>query len=265
MKASRLSLPTALLVMIASNALANPVSTLYLTYTGACAPAYACIAAVQGGSVTSIPTVYSSGSNEIPIAVSSDIRTTGFVPGASGGQYTLGGTATGTSYPYPGIEAYDSTSDGTSNYLVDYKNGGVYRTDRDYQNPTLLFSLAPGYLAITYDRSNNSLWIAGWYASTTVSNYSMSGVLLSSFDTGSSDIGALALDPADQTLWMVLNTASGNLQQHSKSGKHLSTGSFVNYTLGGEFDLGSTVPEPSTLLMSGVAALGMAVRLLRRA
>jgi|SRR5271165_3728424 len=179
----------------------GPTSPLYLTTGGSN------ILVVQGNSVIqTFPTAY--GRFEFPIAVYGDIRTTGIWPNNQGGQYTLGGTPTGTTYDLPGIisgaGAYDSTSDGSHNYLVDFGTGTVYQTARDYTNPTALFTIsgAPTDVGITYDAANHSLWISGW-TNSTVADYSLSGGLLSSFSTGHVYNGALALDPVDHTLWLV--------------------------------------------------------------
>ena len=87
------------------------------------------------------------------------------------------------------------------------------------------------------------------------------GLLPGSFSTGHLSKGALALAPADGTLWLVNNAAGGVLEQYSKTGTRLGTGLAVGYTLGGEFDLGKTiVPEPSTLGMLGAAVAGLMAR-----
>ena len=180
----------------------------------------------------------------------------------------MAGTPTGTTYVLPSVfgpdGAYDSTSDGSHNYLVDYNNGTVYQTARDYTNPVALFTITSGqnYLGITYDAANNSLWVSGW-ANTTVADYSLSGTLLSAFSTFHDNNGALALDPADHTLWLV-NGITGYLEQYSTSGAELSALGPVGYTLGGEFNLAPSTPEPSTLIMFGSGILGLAGVLRRK-
>lgn len=255
------TLVAAISVAAASAAQAGPLSTLYLTYTGAAG--YTGIAMVQGNSISSFALAYeANGIYEIPIAVDGDVRTTAYYSGGLGGQYTLSGTPTGTTYTNPGFEAYDGTTDGTYNYVVDYRTGDVIRTDRDYQNPVVLFNVGAGHLGITYDPDNNSLWISGWGADDAITNYSMSGTVLSAFSTGFLYTGALALDHADNTLWLVDDSNSFALQQFSKAGALLSSGPAVNYTLGGEFDLdsASVVPEPSGLLLMAGALLLLARR-----
>ena len=191
-----------------------------------------------------------------------DVRTSGNSSTTVGGQYSLAGVPTGTHYFLPAIgsTAYDSTTDGTHNYLVDYSYSGVYQTARDFTNPVALFtSSGPYNVGITYDKTNNSLWISGWGATTMVTDYSMNGTVLSSFDTGHYENGSLALDPATHTLWLV-DDNTGYLVQYSTAGVLLSTGPYVGYTLGGEFDFGggAPTPEPGTLVMFGSGVLGLA-------
>jgi hypothetical protein len=163
--------------------------------------------------------------------------------------------------------AYDSTSDGSHNYLMDYGTGTVYLTARDFANPVALFNTGAYDMGITYDRANNSLWMSGW-GNNAVTDYSLSGTVLSSFSTGQIYNGALALDPADHTLWLVddeSNTANvGLLEQYSTAGALLSTGPYVAGAQGGEFDLAPTTPEPGTLIMFGSGILGLAGVLRRK-
>jgi PEP-CTERM motif-containing protein len=147
---------------------------------------------------------------------------------------------------------------------VDYSYGAVYQTARDFTNATYLFTSTGTYnLGITYDAANNSLWISAW-GGTTVTDYSLSGTVLSSFDTGHYFNGALAMDPATHTLWLVDDENSFKLEQYSTAGVLLSSGPYVGYTLGGEFDLGATpTPEPGTIMMFGSGMIGL-VGILRR-
>jgi PEP-CTERM motif len=255
MKAPFVSVLCLLAVALTAAAQTGPKSPLYLTYTQA-GNLYD-IAVVQGNTITTFPEAYNPGV-EVPIAVFGDVRTTGYVSNSAlGGQYSLGGTPTGTTYTLPGAiagGAYDSTSDGSHNYLVDYLDGGVYQTARDFSNPVLLFGSSAGLLGITYDRSNNSLWITPFEGST-VTDYSLSGTVLSTFTIAGITPGGLAWDPADGTLWMA-EGYSGDLVQYSTAGVLLSTGPYVGYTLGGEFNLAT--PEPGTVIMFGSGMLGLA-------
>ena len=243
----------------------GPTSPLYLTYTFDLNGGHS-IVVVQGNSITSFAEAY-GGPDEVPIAVWGDVRTSGNSPDYVGGQYSLAGTPTGTTYTLPSIgsTAYDSTTDGSHNYLVDYTYGGVYQTARDFTNPVALFTSTGLYnLGITYDSANNSLWISGW-GNTTVTDYSLNGTAISSFDTGHYFNGALAMDPATHTLWLVDDENTFSLEQYSTAGVLLSTGPYVGYTLGGEFNMGATpTPEPGTLIMFGSGILGLAGILRRK-
>jgi hypothetical protein len=244
---------------------AGPTSPLYLTYVNA-GPN---IVVIQGNSViNSFPEAYGYAPYEMPIAVYGDVRTTGYTSDIFGGQYTLSGTPTGTSYAVPSVigsdGVYDSTSDGTHNYLVDSATGIVYQTARDFTNPTALFTAPGGRSAwggITYDAANHSLWISGG-DTTTVADYSLNGTLLSSFSTGHPANNALAFDPADHTLWLVNVDYTGDLEQYSTSGALLSTGPYVGFAEGGEFS--EATPEPGTLIMFGSGILGLAGILRRK-
>lgn len=241
-------------------ALAGPTSPLYLTYTFDLNGGHS-IVVVQGNSITSFAEAYGA-PDEVPIAVAGDVRTSGNSLTTIGGQYSLAGIPTGTTYHLPAIAstAYDSTTDGSHNFLVDYSYSTVYQTARDFTNPVPLFtSNGPYNVGITYDKTNNSLWISGWGATTVVTDYSMNGTVLSSFDTGHYLNAALALEPATHTLWMV-DDNTGYLVQYSTAGVLLSTGPYVGYSLGGEFDFGSgtPTPEPGSLVMFGSGVLGLA-------
>lgn len=199
------------------------------------------------------------GSQEYAIAVSGgQVRTLGADPGDHGSLYDTDFNYLGTDYPYFGYGFNDGTSDGAYNYSVDWYTGIVYRTTRDWISPTVLFDTGFGTgnaVGITYDPSNNSLWVSQ-FSGSTIANFSMTGVPLSSFNVRVSAITALALDPADRTLWFGSQNTMGTFYQYSVSGIAGQTQAYANMTasntLGGEFD---SVPEPaSALLFSGVLA-----------
>src|SRR5438270_407084 len=119
-------------------------------------------------------------------------------------EYTLAGAFTGNTYPYPlgpGTNLYDGTTDTTSNYGVDYNTGNVYSFSSSWTNSTYLFSTVAGSLGITYDATDNTLWLANFNGNT-VEHRSLFGTLISSFIVPFTAISCLALDPADNTLWM---------------------------------------------------------------
>ena len=270
----------ALAVLGAFNAhAAGPTSELYITVNGQA------LAGIQGTSV--LFNVAESSSNQSPLAVNSTVRTLGIRNGTTGGEYSLTGTATGTTYAFPaglGSDSfYDGTTDGSFNYAWDFSTGAAYRFNLDWTGGTVLFTPGNGNpMGITYDPSNASLWISGFQnaSSTLISDYSLTGTLLSSFDVGHAFNSALALDPADGTLWLVSGANSSlTLEQYSRS----AAGSFgatetalnkqtyagiSNNGFGGEFRYtGSVVPEPATwiTMVGGLAILGCVQRRRRRA
>lgn len=202
---------------------------------------------------------------EYALAVFGDIRTlaSGNQSTGLGSQYTLGGFYTGTTYAYPvaGAAFYDGTTDGTYNYSVDYFSGNVWRTDRNWANASLLFSTElDSELGITWDASNNTLWTLG-YGSGTVSNWTLGGSFLSSFNTGLIGAGSLGMDYADGSLWLSSQETFGTLYQYSTSGVFSGTSQGIvgyNY-LGGEFDVAAdtVVPEPASIVLmaSGLLVL----------
>ncbi|HOX36661.1 MAG TPA: PEP-CTERM sorting domain-containing protein [Candidatus Brocadiia bacterium] len=246
-----LSLVLLLLATCLSSAWADPISSYYLTADNFDFEVQG--AAVVNTWATQAPQM------EYPIAISGGtIKTTSHMLGITGAEYDLAGNYTGNNYVATLDQCYDGTSDGTYNYTVQYLTGDVYRTDLDWQNPVLLFNIGDGSeLGITYDGTNNSLWVSD-FDTDTVRNFTMGGGLISSFSAGIVSLTCLALDPADGTLWMGSQLTEGTFYQYSKAGVLLDTVTYgplagVN-TLGGEM-----VPEPGSLILVGLGAVGLAI------
>lgn len=185
---------------------AGPIGVLYLT-------TYNEIGAVQGDNV-----IYQQ-TQQVPfewaIAVGDTVRTASYWASLNGDgtEYALGlsdpiGT---TSTPNVNFLA-DGATDGQYNYGAAYNT--VYRFGTDWSGGEELFTIEgpdnPGiWIGITYDPFTNSLWVMEWQdqtgKGTTVAQFSMAGVLLSSFSTGmglSGNTAGLAMDYADGTLWL---------------------------------------------------------------
>lgn len=160
-----------------------------------------------------------------------------------GSEYTFRGVYTGTDFAYPidaGTLAFvDATTDGTHIYAVALNLNVVYQMDMDWSNPVFLFTVRPNDIGITYDPSNRSLWVSNAALNESIVNYSLEGLELSSFQipTGAN---ALALDPADDTLWFT-HGFDGTFYQYSKAGDFLGSVTYPAMAgwnhLGGEFDL----------------------------
>lgn len=243
----------------------GPVSTYFLT-----AGDQQKVHAIQGSSVVASFSTAGTG-REYPLFVLNDsIVTVGPSTSETGRTYTFSGVASGsaTTYPVANGSAWDATTDGTYAYFVDYSLGTVYRTDLDFSNPVALFGNLGGgaFLGITYDASNNSLWLSGW-SSNVVRNYSLAGTLLSSFTGPTSSLTSLALDPATGTLWMGSQQQQGNFWEYSRTGallQSINLPSLANQnTLGGEFAL-AAVPEPATWIQLAAGALLLALGARRR-
>jgi hypothetical protein len=249
-----------LVFMFVSALAAGPISSLYLT-DGRNGTIYV----IQGSSViNSWAQAHPENHGEGPIAVLSTVRTAGaedFTTGASGSEYTLSGVYTGATYPgQSGGGYYDGATDGVHNYFASLF-GNVYQTNLDWSNPTLLFNAGSQNYNLTYDPTNNSLWIGGWVTGG-IADYTLGGRLLSSFDTGLGfTLSGLALDPADNTLWFA-HEVNQTLYQFTKTGTFLSSEHYSQLgsadIFGAEFQF--TTPEPGTFSLGVVACLAIAWR-----
>ncbi|HSY18478.1 MAG TPA: hypothetical protein VK815_09105 [Candidatus Acidoferrales bacterium] len=225
-------------LLLPVTAIAGPVSPLYLT-----AGQENTLLEVQG---TNVIRSWGIPNNEYAIAVMGTVQATIGATGFLCSEYTLDGVSTGFSATFPdilGTSIYDAASDGIHIYAWDFNQNRVIRFDSNWNNPVPLFSIGGtvgDFIGITYDASNNSIWISGWNKSE-IRNYSLAGQLLGSFPVAHNEITALALDPATGTLWSANRNTWGLLEEYSKSGTLLSTQYYPELSgmdvLGGEFNI----------------------------
>ncbi len=149
---------------------------------------------------------------QYPLVVTNTIRTMGANPGEIGAEYDFNGVDLTTRYTHPATPAcaWDGTTDGTYHYTIDTA-GGVYRLDRDWTNPVRLFG-AGSIGSLTYDPTNDSLWVSQ-FSTATITEYTLAGLALRSFTTGHTQNMALALDHVDGTLWLHDRTTQGTFER----------------------------------------------------
>jgi hypothetical protein len=157
---------------------------------------------VQGGSVVRSWNTNSAGENALAIA--DTIRTAGnWVFGNSNGaEYDLVGNPLGPTYTIFGPGTWlDGTTDGHSyNYAVQSGSGDLYRFDRNWSNPQLMFNVGPSASGITYEPRCGTFWVVE-PNNGLVQHIDQSGTVLFSFTATPNAIG-IAQDPADGTLWV---------------------------------------------------------------
>jgi len=159
---------------------------------------------------------------QYPMVVRDTVRTMGADVGDVGADYDFDGNDLGPRYTHPAgtSRCWDGTADEEHNYSIDTA-GVVWQFDLDWSNPVRMFT-AGGIGALAYDSDNDSIWV-GTFSGSDLTQYDKQGNILSSFTTGHTKNMALAIDPADGTLWLHDRNRQGTLEQWSRSGQLLAT------------------------------------------
>lgn len=194
---------------------------------------------------------------QYPMVVLDTVRTMGADVGDIGADYDYNGNDLGPRYTHPDgtSRCWDGTTDGQHNYSIDTA-GVVWQFDLDWTNPVRMFT-GGGIGALAYDPDNDSIWV-GTFSGSNLTQYDRLGNILSSFTTGHTKNMALAIDPADGTLWLHDRNRQGTLEQWSRTGQLLATvvvpGLESQNALSGEFRFGGggyacdiTGPCPGTV------------------
>jgi serine/threonine-protein kinase len=227
----------------ARRALGRPVpprSTLYLALNGG-------LGIVRKGRFTLVP--YNP-FNATTIAVSSDlgVRTASSMPPWNmSGAFRLDGTPV-ASPPVVGKGLccwVDGATDGDFNYSARQDSTllepigsrplapvGLYRFSRDWSNPELLFPLTPDsvYNGVAYSAVAKSFFLTKRRTDESViEQWGPDGRLLSTpVSMPSVDLRAVAIDPKDETLWVIVYQNAGDTMRFENfdlTGRHL--GSFI--------------------------------------
>jgi hypothetical protein len=212
-----------------------PRSVLYVTINGG-------LGILQRGRVTIVPFNPTTAGT---IAVSADLgaRTMASAPPwTTGGVFTLDGRPT---VAPPIVNATccwtDGTTDGEFNYAIRQDSTllepigsrplappAVYRFDRDWSKPHLLFPLEPNglYAGMTYSARSRSFWVTRTGNDKgLVEQWSRDGKRVSTpVSVPGAILRGIAADPLDGTLW-VIRAQSGvtRLENFDRSGRHLSS------------------------------------------
>lgn len=183
------------------------------------------------------------------------------------GEYSLtDGTLIGALKTPLGTPSWSQTVDGAAAGIYNYtfaaftNSTTVYRTDADWSNATVAFTLTGSDLVgITFDSTSGNLWVSD---NSNVYQYTTSGSIVSQFSK-TAGRAALAYQSSTDTLWLVPNSTSAPVQQYSKTGtllQSLTVSGRSGNVFGAEFQ---AIPEPSTYALLALG-LGLVVRLRRR-
>jgi hypothetical protein len=166
------------------------------------------------------------------LVVQSTIRMYGQVWGGVGHEYDLNGNLLAGQYTNPFyIDCLDGATDGTRNWTIPANDASmdyaVLKATASWENIAVAFVPQRRSFGITYDYTDDTLWLTNKSTAVCdrVQHYDTNGTLLGEFpvsiDGGG---GGIALDQADQTLWIPGAFATvGNLYQFDKAGNLLQT------------------------------------------
>ena len=213
-----------------------PRSTLYLSMNAA-------MGVVRGLDLSLHP----NPTMAAPIAVSSDLGVltmAGRPPWTTGGHFLLDGTPAASR---PAVNEdfccfADGTTDGDFNYAARQDSTllepaesrqlappGLYRFNRDWSDPQLLFPLRPegNYYGVAYSAKSRSFWLTRKVGSVTViEEWSRDGTHLRTPAEMPTDLFGIGVDPADDTLWIAryqeTTAAVVRLENFDTSGRHLA-------------------------------------------
>jgi len=165
-------------------------------------------------------------------------------------EYSLAGVPTGNTWTGPGTfdQMLDGATDGQGTYYgASWSNTGVTVSDNTFTNTVLLFDPGFAVIGITYDSSDNTLWLVS-STDGNVYHYTLAGTQVSSFSPGLTGTECcLAYDEATDTLWMTTNN-SNVISNFSKTGALLGSVTAVGLspgnTWGGELPMSGTGAAP---------------------
>ena len=257
------------LALVAGTAQASqigPIGTYYLTEFDSFNTLNPSLDAIRGNGFAQYHKI---GGVEGPTAVFTSpnvVRTTGAVLNTIGQEYgpvpSLAVFPTGSFYPnsFSLRDVFeDGTTNGTVNFTVGNGTGDVIATSTTWGGSgSFLFSTGiSGDWGITYDATNNSLWIQN-SSSGAITDYTLGGGVITSFPTviNGFEATALAMD-VDHTLWFA-DFGGSTIEHYSTTGTYLGSASYagLGFANGGEI-AAATVPEPGSLTLLGIAAVGI--------
>lgn len=210
---------------------------------------------------TNVTTLFQTRDDQMPLAVVDTIRTYGEYSTDFGSEYDLSGNWMGVDYPAgggPDGQRVDGTTDGSHyNYMAAYNDGSIWRFNRTWGDGEYLFAVPGGTTGVTYDLTTGNLWVIN-HGLHLVEEYTMGGQVVSSFgwSTSSNWMGALAYEPASDTLWAT-DFANGDMYNFAKDGTLIdmvNMPQLAGYAWGGEFAM---IPAPATLSLLTLSLLGV--------